>query len=128
MQPGITNCLKESSMTKTPPHIPPAHFVAWLEEGKGRAAYFHRVDNRLFPPLISKFKTGEVAITFEYACRLERAQMPSDNPLTAESLMTFLEDRQLYRYITGQEPRPAKVEVVRKPRTSARKLMTPAEA
>lgn len=116
-----------TSMTKTP-YTCPAHFVAWLEAEEGRAAYFHKVDNRLFPPLISKFKKGEVAITFEYAVRLERAQKPSDNPIKAEELMTFLEDRQLYRYVTGQDPAPAPIEVIRKPRTSARKLMTVAEA
>lgn len=110
------------------PYTCPAHFIAWLEAEEGRAAYFQRVDPRLFPPLISKFKKGEVPITFEYACRLERAQKASDQPLTAESLMTFLEDRQLYRYVTGQDPRPAPVEVVRKTRTSARKNMTVAEA
>lgn len=101
---------------KTQPHVPPAHFVAWLEAEEGRAAYFHRVDNILFPPLITKMKKGEVPITFENAIRLERAQKPSDTPLTAESLMTFEEDRQLLRYITGREPRPPLVEVVKKPR------------
>lgn len=106
----------------------PAGFIAWLEAEEGRAAYFHRVDTRLFPPLISKFKKGEVPITFEYAVRLERAQKPSANPLKAEELMTFLEDRQLYRYITGLDPAPAPVEVVRKPRKSSRDNMTVAEA
>jgi hypothetical protein len=114
-------------MSKTP-YPRPAYFIAWLEAEEGRAAYFHKVDNRLFPPLISKFKKGEAAITFEYAYRLERAQKPSDNPLKAELLMTFLEDRQLHRYVTGLDPAPAAVEVIRKQRTSARKLLTVAEA
>jgi hypothetical protein len=109
------------------PYTCPAHFVAWLEAEEGRAAYFQRVDPRLFPPLISKFKKGEVPITYEYACRLERAQKPSDTPLKAEELMTFLEDRQLHRYVTGLDPRPPLVEVPRKPRT-ARKHMTVAGA
>lgn len=115
------------SNIKTPQYTCPPHFVAWLEAEEGRAAYFQRVDSRLFPPLISKFKKGEVPITFEYACRLERAQKPSDTPLTAESLMTFLEDRELYRYVIGVDPRPAEVKVVRS-RSSTRKHMTIAEA
>jgi hypothetical protein len=129
MQPGIKNFREEPQMTSTTkpqPYIPPAHFVAWLDAEEGRAAYFSKVDPGLFPPLITKMKKGEIPITFEYAVRLERAQKASNERLTAESLMTFLEHRQLYRYVTGQEPAPAPVQVVRKPR--ARKDLTKAEA
>lgn len=115
-----------SDNIKTLKYTPPAHFVIWLEAEEGRAAYFGKVDNSLYPPLISKMKSGEFPITFEYACRLERAQKPSTTPLKAETLMTYLEDRVLYRYITGQEPAPVPVEVVRQPRT--RKAPAQAEA
>lgn len=116
------------STVKTPQYIPPAHFVAWLEADVGRAAYFSKVDPGLFPPIISKMKAGTVPITFEYACRLVRAQKPSDSPLTAEALMTFKEHRQLYRFVTGQDAPPPPVEVVRQPRARARKDLTKAEA
>jgi hypothetical protein len=111
-----------------PPYVPPAHFVAWLDEEPGRAAYFSKVDPGLFPPLISKMKAGLIPITMEYAVRLERAQKPSANRLEAESLMTFLESRQWYRYAIGKDAPPPPVEVIRQPRTSARKALTQAEA
>jgi hypothetical protein len=88
-------------------HVPPTYFVKWLESGIGRAAYFGKVDPLLTAPLISKIKRGRMPITFEYACRLERAQKPSDMPIRAIDLMTFEQDRALYLYITGQEAAPA---------------------
>lgn len=94
---------------KPPRYAPPAYFIQWLKESQGRAEYFHKVDDRLVPPMISKMKKGILPITFETAVRLERAQKASDNPLKAELLMTFLEDRKLYRYVTGQDAAPAQV-------------------
>lgn len=105
-------------MNKTTPQKPrfvlPHGFIAWLEEDSGRAAYFSKVDPGLYQATISKMKNGIIPITFEYAIRLERAQKASPNPLKAEQLMTFLEHRELYRYVTGQEPAPAQLEIVRK--------------
>lgn len=89
-----------------PPYPPPAKFVAWLEADPGRAQYFSKVDPGLFPSTISKMKYGLIPITFEYAYRLERAQKPSDTPLKAGELMTFIQHQALYRYVTGQEPAP----------------------
>jgi len=99
--------------TPTPakaPYTAPAHFVAWLDAEKGRGAYFEKIDRGLFAPLITKLKTGWLPITFELAVRLERAQKPSDQPLRALDLMTFLEHRDLYLYVTGQQPAPAPLE------------------
>lgn len=102
-------------MTSTPVrYAPPTYFADWLAAGQGRAEYFHKVDPGLFPPLISKMKAGILPITFEYAIRIERAQKASDNPLKAELLMTFVESRQLYRYVTGQEPAPPQVEKIKR--------------
>lgn len=109
-------------------YIPPAHFVSWLEEEPGRASYFSKVDPGLVPTLISKMKAGVIPITLEYAVRLERAQKPSDNPLQAESLMTFLESRAWYRYAIGKDPAPAPVQAIRRRRSSARKSLTVAGA
>jgi hypothetical protein len=92
-----------------PPYTPPAHFVAWLDEALGRSAYFGKIDPGLFPPIITKMKRGLIPITLEYALRLERAQMPSDKPLKAYDLMTFQEHRDLYLYVTGQQPAPAPI-------------------
>lgn len=103
------------------PYAPPAVLVAWLAEGKGRAAHFQRVDKLLLAPIISKIKVGQIPVTFEYAIRLERAQMPSDNPFKADQIMTYQQDRALYRYITGQEPAPAYVPHVRATRASAKR-------
>ena len=103
-------------------YVPPAVLVAWLDGGKGRAAHFQRADDILHAPIISKMRTGRIPVTFEYACRLERAQKPSDNPFTADQIMTYEEDIALYRYISGQEPKPAYVPHVRatpQPRTAA---------
>lgn len=90
-------------------YVPPEYFSNWLEAGVGRAAYFSRIDPGLFPSLISKFKSGDLAITFEYAVRLERAQKASPNPLKAEQLMTFTDHREYLRYITGQQAAPAQL-------------------
>lgn len=97
-------------MTTKHRYEPPAYFIDWLAGEQGRAEYFHKVDPGLFPPLISKMKSGIVPITFEYAVRLERAQKASATPLRAELLMTFLESRALYRYVTGQELAPPQVD------------------
>jgi hypothetical protein len=120
----MENRMKSNSLP--PPHVPPAHFVAWLEAEPGRSAYFGKVDDGLYPPLITKMKQGRLPITFEYAVRLERAQKPSDNPLRAEDLMTYVEHRELYRYVTGRDPAPAPIVVARAPR--ARSDLTPATA
>jgi hypothetical protein len=84
----------------------PQILVDWLDEEFGRAAHFQRVDPILHPPIISKLRKGEIPVTFEYAFRLERAQMASDAPFKAVDIMTFEQDRQLYRYATGQEAAP----------------------
>ncbi len=105
-----------------PQYPPPEHFVAWLDEEKGRAAYFQKVDPCLFTTIISRMKTGQLPITFSYAIRIERAQKASDNPLKAEELMTFLEDRALYRYVKGIDPAPAPVVVVRRNARRPREL------
>lgn len=120
--------MNPTETVETPRYIPPPHFVAWLDEEPGRAAYFHKVDAGLFPSLISKMKAGQIPITMEYAVRLARAQKPSTAPLEPESLMTFLESRQWYRYAVGAELPPPPVEVIRKPRSVARKALTQAEA
>lgn len=114
------------SDNKPPQYIPPASFVVWLEAEDGRAAYFSKVDRGLFPPLITKMKKGIIPITFEYALRLERAQKASATPLKAEDLMTFKEHRELYRYVTGIDPAPAQLQVVRRAKT--RKDLTLAQA
>jgi len=92
----------------------PVTFAQWLEEEWGRAAYFEKVDPHFPSPVISKLKKGIFPITFELAIRLERAQKASNNPLRAEDLMTFAEDRELYRYVTGRAAAPAQLAVVRK--------------
>lgn len=84
-------------------------FVEWLESGMGRAAYFARIDPLLTAPLLSKMKTGAVPISFEYAFRLERAQKASKTPFKAVDIMTFEQDRALYRYAIGKEPAPAQL-------------------
>lgn len=112
-----------SDTCQTPNYPPPAYLIDWLESGTGRAAYFQKVDSGLTPPLISKFKAGMNPITFEYAVRLERAQKASDNPLQAERLMTFIEHREYYRYVTGQDAAPAQLpKPPRKPRTPRAKV------
>src|SRR4051812_30902137 len=85
----------------------PEAFNEWLESGMGRAAYFGKVDPILSAPLLSKIKSGRVPISFENAIRLERAQKVSKTPFKAVDIMTFEQDRQLYRYVSGQEPAPA---------------------
>lgn len=119
--------MKQTETVETPRYIPPPHFVAWLDEEPGRAAYFHKVDPGLFPSLISKMKAGTIPISLEQAVRLARAQKPSDNPLEPESLMTYVEHREFYRYAIGIDPAPAPVEVTRKPRSDTRKALTAAE-
>lgn len=94
-------------------YTPPAALVQWLEQGKGRAAHFARVDPILHAPVISKIKAGLIAVTFEYACRLERAQMPSATPFKAVDIMTYEQDRDLYRFVSGQDPAPEYVPHVR---------------
>ena len=90
-------------------YTPPPALVAWLNGGRGRAAHFQRVDAILHAPIISKMLAGRIPVTFEYACRLERAQMPSSTPFRADEIMTYEEDRQLFRYVSGQESAPAYV-------------------
>jgi hypothetical protein len=87
----------------------PQLFAEWLEGGLGRGQYFGKIDPLLPPVLISKMKAGIAPITFEYALRLERAQKPSKEPFKAIDIMTFSQDQELYRYVTGQEPAPAPV-------------------
>lgn len=118
--------MTNNTASAVPQYTPPAYFINWLEQGPGRAAYFHKVDPGLFPPMISKMKAGLLPISFEIAIRLERAQKASDNPLKAEELMTFLEDRRLYRYVTGRDAAPAQLVKVRK--SAARLPRTPAGA
>lgn len=100
---------------------PPQFLVDWLEDGDGRAAYFSKVDPVLSAPTISKIKFGRIPITFELAVRMERAQKVTMHPLKAIDLMTFERDRELYRYVTGQEPAPEQVKIVRKPTGPRRK-------
>lgn len=95
-------------------YTPPAVLVAWLEAETGRAAHFERVDPILHAPIISKIKAGRIPVTFETAIRLERAQKPSDNPFKAIDIMTYEQDRALYRYVSGQDPAPPYVPFVRK--------------
>jgi hypothetical protein len=99
----------------------PEVFIDWLESGMGRAQYFGKVDPLLPPPLISKIKAGRVPITFEYACRLERAQKPSKAPFKAGDIMTFEQDRDLYRYVAGLDPAPPPVVAAPKPMGRPRK-------
>lgn len=87
----------------------PDYFADWLEAESGRAQYFSKVDPSLYPPMIAKMKSGVLPITLETAVRLERAQKASTTPLKAELLMTFVQHRELYRYVTGQEAAPAQV-------------------
>lgn len=105
--------MNENKTQQLETYTPPAALVAWLDGGKGRAAHFARVDPILHAPVISKIKSGRIAVTFEYACRLERAQKPSDNPFKAVDIMTFEQDRDLYRYVSGQDPAPEYVPHVR---------------
>lgn len=113
---------ENNSTQKKLTYPPPAVLVAWLDGGLGRAAHFARADPILHGPIISKIKSGRIPVTFEYACRLERAQKPSDKPFRAVDIMTFDQDRELYRFVSGQEPAPAYVPHVRakhKPRAAA---------
>lgn len=103
-------------------YTPPAVLVEWLAGGLGRAAHFQRVDPILHAPIISKIKNGRIPVTFEYAIRLERAQKPSSKPFKADEIMTYEQDKELYRYVSGQEPAPPYVPHVRassKPRKAA---------
>lgn len=116
-----------------PPYPIPQRLVDWLNEGRGRAAYFSKVDPCLFPPMISKIKEGRLPISFETAIRLERAQKESPNPLKAEELMTFVEHRALYRYVIGADPAPEKIELAyakpgRKPGQKTERKLTPVSA
>lgn len=94
-------------------YTPPPVLVAWLAGEDGRAAHFARVDPILHAPVISKLKAGRIPVSFEYAFRLERAQKPSATPFKAVDIMTYQQDKELYRYVTGQEPAPAYVPLVR---------------
>jgi hypothetical protein len=94
--------------------------IDWLDGGRGRGEYFSKVDPLLPPTRISKIKVGRVPITFEDACRLARAQKPSDNPFKPDEIMTFAQDRELYRYVIGEIPAPAEVDCTRKPRLARR--------
>ena len=81
-------------------------FVEWLDGNIGRAQHFSKVDAFLSPPMISKMKKGELPISFETALRLERAQKPGPDRITAEEMMSYKEDIALLRYVRGQEPAP----------------------
>lgn len=94
-------------------YTPPAVLVAWLAEELGRAAHFERVDPILHAPMLSKIKRGRIPVTFEMAIRLERAQKPSNNPFKAVDIMSWDQDKELYRYVSGQEPAPEYVPHVR---------------
>lgn len=103
-------------------YTPPAVLVDWLNAEPGRAAHFARVDPILHAPIISKIKAGRIPVTFEYAVRLERAQKPSSTPFKAVDIMTYQQDQQLYRYVSGQESAPPYVPHVRaKPQPRAKK-------
>lgn len=104
-------------------YTPPAVLVAWLEAEAGRAAHFGRIDPILHPPVISKIKKGRIPVTFEYALRLERAQKPSASPFKAVDIMTYEQDRDLYRYASGQDPAPPYVPFVRKAGGRAKKAV-----
>lgn len=97
----------------------PEILVKWLDGGLGRAAHFQRVDPILHAPVVAKIKAGRIPVTFEYACRLERAQMPSDKPFKAVEIMTFEQDRELYDFVSGKAPAPAYVPHVRAPHPRA---------
>lgn len=94
-------------------YTPPPVLVAWLNGAIGRAAHFQRVDPILHAPVISKMLHGRIPVTFEMAVRMERAQMPSTTPFKADEIMTYAEDQQLYRYVSGREPAPEYVPHVR---------------
>lgn len=94
----------------------PAALIEWLNEEVGRGAYLSKVDPELSQPRLSKLKAGVTPITLELALRIERAQKASAKPLKAIDLMTFAEDRMLYRYVTGQDPAPEQLKIVRKSR------------
>lgn len=94
----------------------PARLIEWLNEEVGRAAYFSKVDPEITQPRLSKLKAGITPITLEIALRLERAQKASPHPLKALDLMTFAEDKMLYRYVTGMDPAPEQLKIVRKSR------------
>jgi hypothetical protein len=123
LRKGIKTMDMNAKQTQQPEtYTPPAVLVAWLKDELGRAAHFERVDPILHAPIISKIKNGRIPVTFEYAIRLERAQKPSDKPFTADQIMTYEQDKELYRYISGQEPAPPYVPHVRatkKPKAAA---------
>lgn len=114
MPPSINNNGKENMTDKTAvipagskdKYVPAPALVAWLTGEKGRAAHFQRVDPILHAPIISKILAGRIPVTFEYAVRMARAQKPSATPFTADEIMTYEEDKQLFRYVSGQEPAP----------------------
>jgi hypothetical protein len=111
----------DEQTTNKPPYRLPQVLIDWLEQETGRAAHFARVDPLLHAPIISKIKAGRIPVTFEYACRLERAQKPSSNPFRAVDIMTWNQDKELYRFVSGQEPAPAYVPFERKKPTKAKK-------
>lgn len=91
---------QEKPIVKKSPAYPPSpRFVAWLNAGRGRAESFVDRDPGLVPTTISKLKNGVSPISFELACRIERAQKPSDDPLRAEDIASFVEDRELIKFI-----------------------------
>lgn len=104
----------------------PKRLVEWLNEEPGRAAFFTRMDPMINQPSLSKMKAGIVPVTLADAIRLERAQKASKKPLKALELMTFEEDRILYRYVTGMEPAPEQVKIVRKSRIMLKTVAQPA--
>lgn len=120
--------MTDSNQRKTlTPYTPPPVLLKFLNGGLGRAAYFSKVDPGLFPAIISKMKAGVLPISFEFAIRMERAQQPSDTPFTADQIMTFEEHQALYRYVTGQEPRPSAIDPTQRP-PRVRKELTQAGA
>lgn len=96
---------QEKPITKSEPKYPPSErFASWLNAGRGRAEYFSKADPVLVPTTISKMKNGVVPISFELACRIERAQKPTDDPLRAEEIASYIEDRTLIAFMRSTTP------------------------
>lgn len=77
---------------KDPVPVSP-HFIAWLDAERGRAEFFTKMDPSLPQSLIAKIKAGRRPIRWTLALRLAIAQKPSDDPIDARDLCTYLEDR-----------------------------------
>ena len=130
----MTNTKSTNGRNQRAPGTPPSYvqrypqpkrLVEWLNEETGRAAYFSKADPEIIQPTLSKMKAGIVPITLADAIRLERAQKASKKPLKALELMTFEEDRKLYRYVTGMDPAPPQLQIVRKSRITVKPAAQP---